>query len=172
MSSAPEPLRRSAPPGRGAPGETEPRELRLDLPAAHSAGRMASHLVREFASQGGVEGDELETLLLVASELLSNAVDHGGGGAAMDESDLDEPVRMTLAIDLWADRWQMRVGDQGGGSPEDLQRFLDPDELPDLDDERGRGFFLLKEMLDSISVRPSGDGKGLEIVAERRRDRR
>lgn len=149
------------------PAAEEPRELRLDLPAAHSAGRMSRHLVRQFAEQGGVEGDEVETMLLVASELLSNAVDHGGGNAALEEHELDESVRMTLAIDLVGDTWEMRIADQGGGRPEEVMKYLGQD-LPDLEDERGRGFFLLESMLDSLEVRGSPDGKGLEFVARRR----
>ena len=62
---------------------SDPRELRLDLPAAHSAVRMARNLVRKFATQFMPEG-EVETLELITSELLSNAVDHGGGNSAME----------------------------------------------------------------------------------------
>ncbi len=149
------------------PAARQPRQLRLDLPAAHSAGRMSSHLIRQFAVQGGVEGDEIETMLLVASELLSNAVDHGGGQAAMDEKDLEHSVRMSLAIDLFDETWEMRIADQGGGEPEDLSGLLGQT-LPDLEDERGRGFFLLEAMLDGLEVRKSPDGKGLEFVARRR----
>ena len=51
------------------------------------------------------------------------------------------------------------VDDQGGGDPEDLRGFVTPsDELPDLDDERGRGFFLMAQMVDYWR---RGDAEGL-----------
>jgi len=145
-----------------------PREIRLDLPAAHSAGRMARQVVGQFASREGLEGDELSTLELVVSELLSNAVDHGGGGAAMEEADIIGDVRMTLALVMREDGWELRVCDQGGGDPAELEPFLDPDGLPDLENDRGRGFFLMLGMLEKLSVQRSPDEKGLEIIAVRR----
>ena len=140
-----------------------PLELRLDLPAAHSAARMARHLIRPFARSGGVLGAELDTLLLVASELLGNAVDHGGGGSAMEEADLEAPVRMKLLLTLEAGSWELEVSDEGGGEPDAVDALIHPDGLPDLEDERGRGFYLIAQMVDRIDVRKSGDGLGLSL---------
>jgi anti-sigma regulatory factor (Ser/Thr protein kinase) len=39
------------------------------------------------------------------------------------------------------------------------------DGIPDLEDERGRGFFLLVQMVDTLSVEKSRDGLGLEFEA-------
>lgn len=151
--------------------EPTPHELRLDLPAAHSASRMARQLVAEFARREGLDEDELGTLELVTSELLSNAVDHGGGGAAMEESELDGDVRMTLTLAVRADGWDLSVTDQGGGRPEDVAQYLDPEHEPDFLDERGRGFFLLVRMVDALDVLASPDGKGLVFTARRRIER-
>lgn len=148
--------------------EPAPHQLRLELPAAHSAGRMARQVVRQFALREGLDEDEVGTLELVASELLSNAVDHGGGRSAMEESDLEADVRMTLSLGVDERGWELRVSDQGGGDPAELERFIAKDELPDLEDERGRGFFLLVQMVDELRVNRSADGKGLEILAAKR----
>jgi anti-sigma regulatory factor (Ser/Thr protein kinase) len=48
-----------------------------------------------------------------------------------------------------------------------VQALLEPGELPDLDDDRGRGFFLLAGMLDSLTVARSEDGRGLVFRAVR-----
>lgn len=143
-------------------------ELRLDLPAAHSAGRMARQVVGKFALEHGIPEDDVGTLELVASELLCNAVDHGGGGSAMEEKDLVGDVRMKLHLCCAVDGWELRVSDQGGGEPAEMEPFLDDTELPDLEDERGRGFFLLLQMVDELVVAKSQDGKGLEFVARKR----
>ena len=113
-----------------------PHELRLDLPAAHSAERMARAVLRKFATAEGVAKREIETLELVASELLSNVVD------------------------------------QGGGEPKDVAHLVSKTDPPDLEDERGRGFFLLTGMLESLTVAKSADGRGLVFRAVRGMDGR
>lgn len=146
----------------------EGEELKLDLPAAHSAGRMARQVVGKFALEKGIVEEEIGTLELVTSELLSNAVDHGGGGSAMEESDIVGDVRMQLHLRAGPNGWTLSVADQGGGDPAEMEPFLDSTALPDLEDERGRGFFLLVQMVDEISVGRSPDGKGLEFVARKK----
>jgi anti-sigma regulatory factor (Ser/Thr protein kinase) len=140
-------------------------ELVLDLPAAHSAGRMGRQLVRQFAVREGMAEAEVETLEFVTSELLSNAVDHGGGNSAMDEEDLEQDVRMSLELRISSGRWELRVGDQGGGVPADVEPYLDDTGIPDLEDERGRGFFLLMQMVDELRVDRTADGAGLLFIA-------
>jgi anti-sigma regulatory factor (Ser/Thr protein kinase) len=142
-----------------------PHELSLDLPAAHSAERMARTVLRQFARREGVAKPEVETLEFVASELLSNAVDHGGGGRAMEESDLPHRVRMKLFVAVSASGWRMQVSDEGGGDPDEIAPLLSQRDMPDLEDERGRGFFLLAQMVDSLAVARSADGRGLVFTA-------
>jgi anti-sigma regulatory factor (Ser/Thr protein kinase) len=137
----------------------------MELPAAHSAVRMARTVLRKFAESSGIDGDELETLVLVASELLANAVDHGGGGSAIEEQDLTEPVRMLLELELENGGWRLAVSDQGGGDPDKLEELIHPSGPPDLEDERGRGFFLLTTMVDRVTVARSADGLGLVFSA-------
>jgi len=147
--------------------DSVPHRLRLDLPAAHSAGRMARQVVRQFAEREGLSADEVGTLELVASELLSNAVDHGGGRSAMEESELEGDVRMHLALGVSESGWELCVSDQGGGRPDDVAHYLDGEVPPDLEDERGRGFYLLAQMVDELRVDRSRDGKGLAFVARK-----
>jgi len=147
--------------------EPGPHELELDLPAAHSAERLARAVLRQFARGEGVSGAEIETLEFVASELLANAIDHGGGERAMEEEDRPGDVRMSLVFAITPTGWKLEVGDQGGGDPEEIQALIAPKGAPDLEDERGRGFFLLAGMLDSLTVAKSADGRGLVFCAVR-----
>jgi len=143
----------------------QPRKLALELPAIHAAVRQARNVVRSFARMCGLPGREVETLMLVASELLGNAVDHGGGGGAMDEGEMAGSVRMALRLEFSGQSWSLEVDDQGGGDPAEVQELLTPSGFPDLEDERGRGFFLMAQMVDQMSVRRSQDGLGLTIFA-------
>ncbi len=149
------------------PASSDPNELRLELPAAHSAERMARAVLREFAKKKRVPAQEIATLEFVASELLSNAVDHGGGGRAMEESELVGDVRVVLVLAVRPLGWSMRVSDTGGGDPHVVRARIASAEAPDLDDERGRGFFLMKQMLDGLHVESTPDGRGLEFLAIR-----
>jgi anti-sigma regulatory factor (Ser/Thr protein kinase) len=148
-----------------------PHELRLDLPAAHSAERMARSVLRRFARGEGVADAEIQALEFVAGELLSNAVDHGGGESAMEESDRPGDVRMSLVLAITPAGWELEIGDQGGGDPRDVEGLLARDAAPDLEDERGRGFYLLAGMVDSLTVARSADGRGLVFRAVRRHGR-
>jgi anti-sigma regulatory factor (Ser/Thr protein kinase) len=144
------------------------RRLALVVPATHAAARVVRRTVTDFARLDGLASDEVDQLALVVSELLGNAVDHGGGEAAMDESDLERDVSMRLELALDAERWTVIVSDQGGGDPAVLAGYLEPEADIPLDDERGRGFFLLREMVDELQVDASSDGLGLRVRAERR----
>lgn len=147
------------------PASNDPHEVRLDLPAAHSAERMARAVLREFAKKQRFPAQEVSTLEFVASELLSNAVDHGGGGRAMDESELAGDVRMHLVLVVRKGGWTMTVVDSGGGDPRSVRARIAAAAEPDLEDERGRGFFLMKQMLDGLHVERTADGRGLEFTA-------
>jgi len=149
--------------------EREPadgRTLDLELPATHAAARDARAELDRFARRAGVPEEEMDRLAFVACELLSNAVDHGGGGAAMEASDLRGDVRMRLLVRLHASGWEMEVHDEGGGDPVELEDLLGGGE-PDLEDERGRGFFLLANMVDRLQVERRGDARGLVFRAVR-----
>ena len=146
-----------------------PQRLELDLPAAHSAGRMARRMAREFALAEGLPEDEVETLEFVTGELLDNAIDHGGGGGALEVDDLPRDVRMRLDLKIAGGGWTVTVGDQGGGDPSAVRDLIEPpDGFPDLEDERGRGFFLLASMVDELTVDPTPSGDGLAFRARRR----
>lgn len=150
----------------GRPGGRH--ELGLDLPAAHRGVRVARNVVRRFARMQGVPQAEVDYLVLVVSELLANVIDHGGGGAAMSEADLTSDVRMRLTYTVDEEGWSLAVTDQGGGDAEALQAMLAPDGMPDLEDDRGRGLFLMAQMVDALEVRENEAGDGLTIVARKR----
>ncbi len=140
--------------------------LQLRLPAHHLAVRLARARVRECAHEAGLAENEVERLEFVTGELLSNAVDHGGGQGAMDADAWGGKIHMHLELQCQSNGWQLRVEDEGGGDPEGLRHMLVPaDEVPDLEDERGRGFFLLMAMLDSLQVESAQRGEGIALIA-------
>jgi anti-sigma regulatory factor (Ser/Thr protein kinase) len=147
-------------------------ELALDLPAAHRGVRVARNLVRHFARLEGVQGGEVEQLVLIVSELLANAVDHGQEQPAMTENDLERDARMRLELVVGAEEWRLAVTDEGGGDAARLRQAIRNAQLPDLEDERGRGFYLMRQMVDAMEVDTSADGRGLTFRVVRRHARR
>jgi anti-sigma regulatory factor (Ser/Thr protein kinase) len=145
-------------------------ELALDLPAAHRGVRVARHVVRHFARMEGVKDQEIEQLVLIVSELLANAIDHGGG-AALEEGELVGDPRMRLRLVVGAREWMLAVSDEGGGDPERVRRAIESARLPDLEDERGRGLYLMRQMVDSMEVDPSADRRGLTFRVQRQHAR-
>jgi anti-sigma regulatory factor (Ser/Thr protein kinase) len=143
-------------------------ELALDLPAVHRGVRVARNVVRHFARMEGVQDAEVEQLVLIVSELLANAVDHGGGTPAMTEHDLADNSRMRLVLVIGAREWLLTVTDEGGGDPGRVRRAIRSAQLPDLEDERGRGLYLMRQMVDSMEVDLSSDGRGLTFRIKRR----
>ncbi len=141
--------------------------LSLELSATHESVRVARHMIRHFSRMRGVADRERENLVLVASELLANAVDHGAGEVLMDDSQNVNNVKMSLILVVTPDEWTLKVTDQCGGDATKLQSALDESSLPDLEDDRGRGLYLLRSSVDRLEVAPSDDGAGLSVKAVR-----
>ena len=147
---------------------SNPDALAVKFPASHDQGVLCRRLLESFGRESGVPEGEDGTLQLVTSELLTNAIDHGGGGGARDFKDLKVDVRLQARLSVDSGGWVLEVTDKGGGDPEELRPFLEPDGPPDLEDERGRGFFLLAQSVESLTVEASPAGDGLTFRAERR----
>ena len=136
-------------------------ELSLDLPAAHRGVRVARNVVLRFARLQGVPDEAIDSLGLVASELLANVIDHGGGEAAMTEEDLTTDARMRLDLEVEPGSWTLSVTDRGGGAPEEMERRIEAAASFEEEDDRGRGLFLMRAMVDELRVLANPDGDGL-----------
>ena len=140
------------------------------FPASHDQGLLCRRLLEGHAREEGIPEGEGAVISLVTSELLTNAIDHGGGGGARTFQELESDVRVQSKFAVSTAGWILEVSDRGGGDPEELRAFLDPDGLPDLENERGRGFFLLASSVESLTVEANPEGDGLTFKAERRYD--
>lgn len=145
-----------------------PDELRLTLPAAHSVEAKARAALRQHALDAALPEDELTLLEFVASELVSNAVDHGGGLGVREEADSTFGAQMHLRLRVAGGEWILSVADMGGGDPEVVRQHIASGEEPDVEGFRGRGLYLLAQMLDRLEVERSRDGRGLQFTASKR----
>ena len=135
-------LRRRTPPPPDAGAPLAPFEYRFSpLTATIPLGR---HLFSDWLEQLSVDVAERDDLLLVASELASNAVRFASGAPT------------ALALRAWAegDAIVVEVEDDGDGFVLD-SRY--DDDVPDTDLERGRGLYVVEALSDEFSVRRDGE---------------
>lgn len=124
--------------------------VRWTLPTTLVAVPELRHRIRDVLIEWGVHDDLRDTLLLVATELASNAVRH--------TAVLTERFRVTLALD--AHHLRLDVAD---GHP------FRPKALTDsgADAEDGRGLLIVKvgiaEAKGVIDVLPTADGKTIRV---------
>lgn len=137
------------------------------FPASHDQGVLCRRILEGHARDEGIPSGEDAVISLVTSELLTNAIDHGGGGGALTFQALGSDLRLRSKLTVSSSGWILEVSDRGGGDPDELRPFLERDEAPDIEDERGRGFFLLRESVDSLTVESNSEGDGLTFRAER-----
>jgi len=143
-------LRRRNPPALGAGHRLGPFEHRFTpSPASIS---LARHLLLDWLVRLPVDRAESEDLLLVASELCSNAVRHSTG----------KPGSVVLRARADGEDVVLEVQDDGGR----LQLPDTLDEMPEPEAEQGRGLFLVQALADDLS---SVSESGLTVVRARKR---
>jgi serine phosphatase RsbU (regulator of sigma subunit)/anti-sigma regulatory factor (Ser/Thr protein kinase) len=129
-------LRRRIPPSRESTPPLGAFEYRFSPSLATIP--LARHLLGDWLEHLSLDAGERADLLLVASELCSNAVRHSSGKPG------------ALAMRAWADgdALVMEVEDDGAGM--ELSHRL---EDPDLDAEQGRGIYVVRALTDDLTVR-------------------
>jgi anti-sigma regulatory factor (Ser/Thr protein kinase) len=129
-------LRRRIPPGAESTPPLGAFEYRFSPSLATVP--LARHLLSDWLEHLSLDEAERADLLLVASELASNAVRHASGKPG------------ALVMRAWADgdALVMEVEDDGAGM--ELSHRL---EDPDLDAEQGRGIYVVRALTDDLTVR-------------------
>jgi anti-sigma regulatory factor (Ser/Thr protein kinase) len=112
---------------------------------------LARHLLQDWLTLVPVEADSAENVLLVASELCSNAVRHASG----------EPRGITMKAWVDGDDIIIEVVDDGKGMP---HYTMSDDELPDPEAEEGRGLFLVRTIADEVTFEVQDSGTAVRAV--------
>lgn len=140
---------------RRSPAPVQPSHLlspfRHQFSPRSAAVPVARHLLRDWLEFVPVEADAVESLLLVVSELCSNAVRHASG----------KPGSVRLMAWAEADTILIEVSDDGGALTWADQH---PSEMPDPDAEQGRGLFLVGVLSDEVTSRIEDDRSIVRVV--------
>ena len=123
-------------------GTSDPAELELVLDRTVQAPALARYAIAERCEQLGVDGSLAQSLILLVSEVVSNAVRHS-------PADPDEPVGLDATFGQG--RIRVIVTDGGDGF---TPRPRDPESARD-----GYGLYLLEKVAESWGVESRGDTK-------------
>ena len=109
------------------------------------------------AVAGSLSGESLERLKTAVSEAAMNAIEHGNKGRA------DVPVSVQVLNSDGGIR--VRITDRGGGPEQPDTETPDLEaKLAGLQDPRGWGLFLIKNMVDEMYVTNDGEFHTIELV--------
>lgn len=128
--------------------ESAARAAATTLPREPQSATEARRLVRDAAAAWGVGGDE-DTLALLATELVANAVRHTDGDVDVTVRLLDEVVRVEVR---------------------DASTALPSVGALVSDREHGRGIALVDALAEDWGVQPEGDGKCVWFTLPRQLD--
>lgn len=111
--------------------------------------RAVRQRVREALTEALASRADVENALLVFDELASNAIEHGTGYRRGGE-----PLRVAFALEGRDLVLQFEDHDMPSADVKALRAVFAAGvpELPDFEDERGRGLFLIVTTLESIQV--------------------
>ena len=112
-------------------------------------GRIGEELGREL-ERGSDPPALAQHVNLALTEALANAIEHAHAG--------DPSKTVRVLIKASAERLLIQVYDQGQGF--DIQSIPPPD----TEQERGRGIFIIRSLMDSVSYRKTKHGNVLEMV--------
>lgn len=116
---------------------------------------VARHLLRDWLERVPVDPDIVDGLLVVGSELCSNAVRHASGAPG------------SVSLHAWADGDSIVIEVRDDGTGENVG-VIGPvtydDEIPDPEAEAGRGLFLVRELTDELSATTDDDGTAVRVV--------
>jgi len=106
--------------------------------------------VRQLLESAAVDEETRDTAMLLATELASNAIEHGGGDARLDASVTPDAVRIAVADANPA----LPLPRTAANAPTDL-------------DERGRGLLLVAALASRWGTDPLPHGKSVWCEIDR-----
>ena len=119
---------------------------RLTLKSTYEESERIPDFVTDLQSKSSLTEDESSTLMLLLSEAVTNAIEHGNQN--------DEGKNVKVHIDINDKSITSVVSDEGEGF--DPSTLKDPLKEENLLDVGGRGIFLIRELSDSFDFEDGG----------------
>jgi len=122
--------------------------------------RPVRHFVSSLCALEGYSEDEQESIALVITEILNNSIEHGATGDG-------DQIQVGLKVTPTLFRFEVRDPGRGGiaFAAGALERAA---HMPDLEEPRGRGLFLIRQHMDEMDVTYDPDGGTCMVVSKAR----
>lgn len=127
----------------------------LRLPPDHAAVPFARFTLAALLARHGWDDDDVGRVVLVTSEALSNAIEHGS----------PDGTRIEVGIAIDAERADVTVRDRG--TPGDVADIPPPASPPD-SSPRGRGLVIMHRLSDRLDVQATAEGTEVSAGFDRR----
>jgi len=118
---------------------------------------VAEEIARRVSGTAGFEEDDQHKIDMAVHETLINAIWHGNKN--------DPSKRVWMRFEIFSDRLEIRVRDQGNGY--DPNRVANPLANENILSVSGRGIFLIRTFMDEFRVE-SKAGEGTEVTLVKR----
>ena len=118
---------------------------------------VAEEITRRISDTAGFDEEDQHKIDMAVHESVINAIWHGNKN--------DPSKHVWLRFEMYSDRLEIRVRDQGNGY--DPSRLLDPLAEENLLNVSGRGIFLIRTFMDEYRVE-SIAGEGTEVILVKR----
>jgi anti-sigma regulatory factor (Ser/Thr protein kinase) len=106
--------------------------------------RPIRHFVSALCALAKYTEDATESIALVTTEILNNSIEHGARGP-------DDEIDVVMTVT--SDHFRCEVVDPGkGGDAFAKAALAKAARMPDLEEPRGRGLFLIRSYMDELTV--------------------
>lgn len=123
-----------------------PHKYQYTLGSTFEESERVPDFVDEIQQERGLNDELTGNFMLLLSEAVSNAIDHGNEG--------DSTKKVYIDIEITDEKIVASVRDEGKGFTPDLDK--DPLSEENLLKESGRGVFLLNQLADKLEFRDEG----------------
>jgi len=122
--------------------------LKFEISSSLSELRTVEKISNKISKKMKLSEDQRDNLAIALTEIAGNAIVHG--------NKLDKSKTISIVFKLWDDKLECSVTDSGKGfNLENLDNPLHPENILK---ESGRGVFIVKQLMDSVSYSFSSEG--------------
>lgn len=138
-----------------ARGDFAIRTIHRELPSEFDQLERVVEEAQAFMDETTDDEDMAYRVVLLVSEAVTNAMQHGNG--------FDPSKKVIFDLEAFPDRFELRVEDEGAGF--EPTRIANPLSEEHLLDDSGRGLFLMKSYADEVHL--ENEGRCLRLVLRR-----
>jgi anti-sigma regulatory factor (Ser/Thr protein kinase) len=139
----------------------ENSEISIAFTANFEFVRPLRHFLTSLCEVAKYDEEETEGLALVVTEILNNAIEHGCSGPS-------DEIQLSLTVE--PKEFRFEVFDAGCGGQEFANGALElARKMPNLEEPRGRGLFLIQSYMDVFDVHYDSKS-GTRVLISKSRD--